>query len=213
MNLLKLELNDSWSPVSRTVYLISTANSSSWCTFNFNFIFIPSTLYLYFIVIVWIQHVLRPCRINGLIWSDKTTFLPSAERRPDSKNSSPAGVYLDHAVKRSAASAAHDTVTDRQMTLSTVSDSTPDTSLWDCVTTASSFGCQPSTDSSACTSTGHIRRSGVRCRRSVDMELNSRSVHANLPAVLLFLAVFSEHFSSQSTNVYSTLEAWRGCAV
>jgi len=37
----------------------------------------------------------------------------------------------------------------------TVSDSTLDTSLRDCVMTASSFGCKPSTDSSA-TSTGYI---------------------------------------------------------
>jgi len=43
---------------------------------------------------------------------------------------------------------------------STVSDSTLDTGLWDCVTTVSPFRCQPSTDSSV-TSTGHIWWSGV----------------------------------------------------
>ena len=57
---------------------------------------------------------------------------------------------------------------------SAVSDSTLDTSRWDCITTASSFGCQPSTDSSA-TSKGHIRWSGVRCRRSVDVQLSAKT--------------------------------------
>ena len=34
-----------------------------------------------------------------------------------------------------------------------------------------------------------------------------RNVYATLLTVLLFLAVFSKHFSSQNTNVYSALEA------
>ena len=57
---------------------------------------------------------------------------------------------------------------------STVSDSTLDTSLWDCVMTACVFGCQPSTDSSA-TSTGYTVWSGVCCRRSVDMQLTAET--------------------------------------
>ena len=58
---------------------------------------------------------------------------------------------------------------------STVSDSTLGISLWDCVATASSFGYQPPTDSSACTSAGNIRWSDVRCRRSVDVELTAET--------------------------------------
>ena len=74
---------------------------------------------------------------------------------------------------------------------------------WDCVTTSCSFGCQPSTDSSACTSTGYIRRSGVRCRRSVDVQLTAEtftrtflqcfcfwpsSQNISLPRVLMYTA-------------------------
>jgi len=52
-NLLELELNDSETPVSRTVYLISVANSQSRCTFNYIFLmFLLSNLCLYFIVIM-----------------------------------------------------------------------------------------------------------------------------------------------------------------
>jgi len=46
--------------------------------------------------------------------------------------------------------------------------------LCDCVTTAFSFGCQPSTDSSA-TSAGHMWWSGVRCRRSIDVQLTAET--------------------------------------
>jgi len=58
-------------------------------------------------------------------------------------------------------------------------DSTLDTSLWDCVMTVSLLGCQPSTDSSV-TSTGYIRWSGVCCRRSVSVQLNCRNVYVTL---------------------------------
>ena len=66
---------------------------------------------------------------------------------------------------------------------SAVSDSTLDTSLWDCVTTASSLGCQPSTDSSA-TSAGHIRWSGIHCYRPVDVQLTAKT----------FMQPFLQHF-------------------
>jgi len=72
---------------------------------------------------------------------------------------------------------------------SAVSDSTLDTSLWDCVMAASSSGCQPSTDSSV-TSTGCISWSGVRCRRSVDVQLTVETFYATLLTVLLLVAVF-----------------------
>jgi len=49
-NLLELELNDFETPVSRTVYLISVANSYSRCAFDYIFMFLFSNLY--FIVIV-----------------------------------------------------------------------------------------------------------------------------------------------------------------
>jgi len=51
-NLSELEVNDSETPVSRTVYLISVAYSQSRCTFNYIFYVLLSNLYLYFIVIV-----------------------------------------------------------------------------------------------------------------------------------------------------------------
>jgi len=93
----------------------------------------------------------------------------------------------------------HDDVPTPGRHCSSVSDSTLDTSLSDCVTTASSLGCQPSTDSSA-TSAGYIRWSGVRCRRSVYVELTAETfIYATLLTALLFLAVFSKHSSSQST--------------
>jgi len=99
----------------------------------------------------------------------------------------------------------HDDVPMPGQHCSTVSDTTLGTSLWDCVTTASSFECQPSTDSSATSAGSHtvvgrslssVRRRGTHCR----------NVYATLLTVLLFLAVFLKHFSSQSTNVYSALE-------
>jgi len=60
----------------------------------------------------------------------------------------------------------------------------------------------PSTDSSA-TAPGHIRWSSVRCRRSVDVKLAAETFtrNATLPTVLLFLAVYLKHSSSQSTIV------------
>jgi len=76
---------------------------------------------------------------------------------------------------------------------STVSGGTLVTSLWDRITTASSFGCQPSTDSAA-TSADHIMavgrllslvcRCGTRCQNVSMIPL----------LVLLLLAVFSKHF-------------------
>ena len=57
---------------------------------------------------------------------------------------------------------------------STVSGGTLVTSLWDRITTASSFGYQPSTDSAA-TSADHIWRSGICCRWSVDVELTAKT--------------------------------------
>jgi len=44
----------------------------------------------------------------------------------------------------------------------------------DGITTVSLFGCQPSTGSAA-TSADHIRRSGVRCRWPVDVELTAKT--------------------------------------
>ena len=61
-------------------------------------------------------------------------------------------------------------------------------------------------DSSA-SSSGHIWWSGICCCRSIDVELTVGNVYVTLPTALLFLAVFSKHSSSQSTNVCSTLEA------
>ena len=89
---------------------------------------------------------------------------------------------------------------------STVSGGTLVTSLWDHITTASSFGCQPSTDSAA-TSADHIWRSGVCCCWSVDVELTAETSTAIPLLVLLSLAVFWKHSSSQSTSVSSALEA------
>ena len=77
---------------------------------------------------------------------------------------------------------------------STVSGGTLVTSLWDRITTASSFGRQPSTDSAA-TSADHIWRSGVCCRLR-----DPSSSSAVLP-------VFWKDSSSQSTCVSSALEA------
>jgi len=57
---------------------------------------------------------------------------------------------------------------------STVSGGTLVTSLWDRITTASSFGCQPSTDSAA-TSADHICRSCICSRWSVDVELTDKT--------------------------------------
>ena len=57
---------------------------------------------------------------------------------------------------------------------STVSGGTLVTSLRDRITTASSFGCQPSTDSAA-TSADHIWRSGICCCWSVDVELTAKT--------------------------------------
>ena len=79
-----------------------------------------------------------------------------------------------------------------------VSDSALDTSLGDCVATASSLGCQPSTDSSV-TSTGHIRWSGVRCRRSVDVQLTA------VAFTRLFLQRFCCWPSSQNISLLGVL--------
>ena len=57
---------------------------------------------------------------------------------------------------------------------STVHDSILDSSLWDCIMTASSLGCQPPTDSSA-TPMCYIWWSGVCCRQSVDVELTAET--------------------------------------
>ena len=78
--------------------------------------------------------------------------------------------------------------------------------LCDCVTTASLFGCQPSTDSSATSAGSHVvvgRSLSPVNRRAT----HCRNVYATLLTVLLFLVVLSQHSSSQSTNVYSALEA------
>jgi len=96
---------------------------------------------------------------------------------------------------------------------STVSDSTLDTSLWDCVMTASLFGCQPSTDSSA-TSTGYIVWSGVRCRRSVHLELTAETFTRPFQQCFCFLAVFLKRFSSLRVLMYTAYyRLWRGCAI
>ena len=71
------------------------------------------------------------------------------------------------------------------------------------VMTASSFGCQPSTDTSA-TSTSHIWWSGVHCHRSVDMELTPKRLRDPSNSASVFRHLLKT-FSSPSTNVFSAL--------
>ena len=68
--------------------------------------------------------------------------------------------------------------------------------------TASSFGCQPSTDSPA-TSTGHIWWLGVHCYQSVDMELAAKMLTCylcnNRLHLMLCTAVWPRKSISEST--------------
>ena len=50
--------------------------------------------------------------------------------------------------------------------------------LWDCVTTSSPFGCQQSTDIFATAASHVLWWSGVRCRRSVDVQLTAETFTA-----------------------------------
>ena len=84
--------------------------------------------------------------------------------------------------------------------------------LWDCVTTASSFGCQPSTDSSA-RSTGHIRWSGVRCRRSVDVQLTTETFTRPFKQHLRFWPSYQTFFLLRVLMYAAHKRLWRGCAI